>query len=194
MARQPEYDRTAVVEQAMAVFWERGYGQTSVIDLVTATGLKPGSLYGAFGSKKGVFIEVIDRYNADLLEMIRGLRQGEGTVLGRVRGLLDGIVEEAMSGGEQRGCLTVNALLEMSQHDADIAGRLCGYSEKIRRAFADVLDEAIRRGEIDARRDSDALAAFLLNNIFGMRVMCRNRPDRASLEAVIDGVMASLQS
>ena len=194
MARLPEYDRDTVVEQAMAVFWKRGYGRTSVGDLVDATGLKPGSLYAAFGSKKGVFIEVLDQYNAGLLETIRGLRRDDGPILGRVRGLLDDIVEETMSGAEQKGCLTVNALLEMSQHDTDIAERLCLHSEKLRQAFADVLDEARRRGEIEEKRDSGALSAFLMNSIWGMRVMCKNRPNRASLEAIVDGVMVSLQA
>ncbi len=59
MPRTPEYDRSHVVDQAMAVFWERGYGKTSICDLVAATGLKPGSLYAAFGSKKGIYLEVL---------------------------------------------------------------------------------------------------------------------------------------
>ncbi len=73
MPRTPEYDRDQVIGQATAVFWERGYGQTSVCDLVAATGLQPGSLYAAFGSKKGVFLEVLDHYNRQFLEKIRAL-------------------------------------------------------------------------------------------------------------------------
>ena len=46
MPRTPEYDRSVVVDRAMAVFWTRGYSQTSICHLVKATGLKPGSHCG----------------------------------------------------------------------------------------------------------------------------------------------------
>ena len=60
MARHAEFNRDDVIHQATYVFWERGYARTSVSDLVDATGLQPGSLYAAFGNKKGLFLEVID--------------------------------------------------------------------------------------------------------------------------------------
>jgi AcrR family transcriptional regulator len=40
----------------MREFWGRGYRETSVADLVEATGVPPGSLYTAFpGGKRGCF-------------------------------------------------------------------------------------------------------------------------------------------
>ena len=122
MPRTPEYDRDTVVAQAMAVFWRQGYGKTSVGDLVEATGLKPGSLYAAFGSKKGVFLEVLDVYNCAFLEKIDV--QGERPVMPAIRSLLDAIVDETVSAHDHRGCLSVNALLEMAQHDDDIGDAL----------------------------------------------------------------------
>ena len=113
MARQAEFDRDIVVTRATAVFWERGYGKTSVGDLVTATGLQPGSLYAAFGNKKGLFLEVIDQYNRGFLARIGALREAPGRSIDKLEGLLQQVVEEAVSGDAERGCLTVNALLEI---------------------------------------------------------------------------------
>ena len=39
-----------------------------------------------------------------------------------------------------------------------------------------------------------AVAAFLVNNIWGLKVNCKTRPDRAALEAVVDGVLAALKA
>ena len=194
MPRHAEYDRDTVVAEATAVFWERGYTQTSIGDLVAATGLQPGSLYAAFGNKKGLFLEVIDQYNRDFIGKIRRLRMDSSPALPKIRKLLQQIVDEAAEGRAENGCLTVNALLEMSQHDADIADRLHAYNAKLRKAFAWLVKDAQSEGDVVAGQDPNELAAFVMNNIWGMRVMCKSRPDRASLEAIVTGVLAALQS
>lgn len=194
MPRHAEYNRDTVIAEATAVFWERGYSQTSIGDLVTATGLQPGSLYAAFGNKKGLFLEVIDRYNQAFIGKIGALRAADGPALTKIRNLLQQIVDEAARGEADHGCLTVNALLEMSQHDQDIADRLHAYNVRLRKGFAWLVKDAQAEGEVTADQDANELAAFVINNIWGMRVMCKSRPDRASLEAIVTGVLAALQS
>lgn len=193
MPRPPEYDRETVVGQAMAVFWKQGYGKTSIGDLVEATGLQPGSLYAAFGNKKGVFIEVIDHYNNAFLSDIESLRGDARPAIDNINGLLQQIVENQVAGNDKRGCLTVNALLEMSQHDADITDRLCRYNRRMCKAFAALIADAQSEGDIAPEQDTGALATFLMNNIWGMRVMCKSKPNRKGLQAIVDGVMAALR-
>ena len=48
----------------MREFWAKGYRDTSVGDLVAATGVRPGSLYGVFeGGKHQIFIEALKLYS-----------------------------------------------------------------------------------------------------------------------------------
>jgi len=62
MARPRSFDEAVVVDAAARCFTELGYAATSVDDLVTATGLHRGSLYGAFGSKRGLFLAALARH------------------------------------------------------------------------------------------------------------------------------------
>ena len=110
MPRHAEFNRDNVIDQATSVFWERGYARTSVGDLVSATGLQPGSLYAAFGNKKGLFLEVIDRYNRGFVGRIRSLRDAPGRSIDKLEGLLQQVVEDTAAGKANHGCLTVNAL------------------------------------------------------------------------------------
>lgn len=194
MPRSPEYDRTDVVDRAMAVFWARGYGQTSITHLVEATGLKPGSLYAAFGSKKGVFLEVLDEYNRGFVHRIRSVARSNSSKIGAIRDILGDIVDDSVSGRDRRGCLTVNALLEMAQHDADVAERLDQHNRAVRDGFAVLIRAAQAEHELPAGKNPDGMAAFLVNNIWGLRVSCKSRPDRAALEAIVSGVMAALRT
>jgi len=192
MPRPPTYDRAEVVDQAMAVFWERGYSQTSIGHLVEATGLKPGSLYAAFGSKKGVFLEVLDEYNKTFLAKIRKLDRGHSTRIGAIHDMLSAIADDSIAGRDRRGCLSVNALLEMAQHDDDIARHLDRHNGRVRQAFAEVIGDAQAAGELHPDRAPDEVAAFLVNNIWGLRVMCKTNPDAATLGAIVDGIVAGL--
>jgi TetR/AcrR family transcriptional repressor of nem operon len=194
MPRPAEYNRNFVITQATAVFWEKGYGKTSIGDLVEATGLQPGSLYAAFGNKKGLFIEVVDQYNQEFIGRLRTLREADGPAIDKLQAIMRQIVDDAMAGRGSHGCLTVNALLELSRHDEEIADRLRRYNAKVRKAFAWLVKDAQAEGSVSAARDPNEIASFVVNNIWGMRVMCKSRPDRPGLEGVVAGVMAGLRN
>src|ERR1035438_2174233 len=56
------FDREAALNEAMLLFWRHGFEATSVNDLTKAMGITPPSLYTAFGDKKQLFLEAIQRY------------------------------------------------------------------------------------------------------------------------------------
>src|ERR1700712_982668 len=60
--RPLSFDRETALENAMHVFWERGYEAASIADLTAAMGITPPSLYTAFGDKERLFLEAIERY------------------------------------------------------------------------------------------------------------------------------------
>lgn len=65
MARPRTFDEDAVIARATEVFGRLGYHACSIDDLVGATALQRGSLYKAFGSKRGLFEKVLVRAFVD---------------------------------------------------------------------------------------------------------------------------------
>lgn len=65
MARKKEFDEKQVLLAAAQVFATHGYAGTSIDQLVKATGLLRGSLYGTFYSKAELF-------NASLRQQLQG--------------------------------------------------------------------------------------------------------------------------
>src|SRR5690349_23206383 len=76
MGRRPTRTEPELLGAVMAVFRRKGFAHTSVRDLESATGLHPGSLYKAYGSKEGLFAAAVAAYN-------------DQVVAGRVRTHLD---------------------------------------------------------------------------------------------------------
>ena len=59
MGRTRGFDEAEVLERAAESFLGTGFEGTSLDDLVRATGLHRGSLYQAFGSKRGLFVTAL---------------------------------------------------------------------------------------------------------------------------------------
>src|SRR5262249_1360146 len=62
--RENEGERAEALDQALNVFWAKGYEGTSIADLTAAMGINPPSLYAAFGNKETLFRKALDRYEA----------------------------------------------------------------------------------------------------------------------------------
>jgi len=61
MGRARLFNQADVVSIAASTFLRTGYEGTSIDDLVAATGVHRGSLYKAFGSKRGLFLLALDQ-------------------------------------------------------------------------------------------------------------------------------------
>ncbi len=61
MGRTRSFDQDVVLDRTVDLFARSGYEGTSIDDVVTATGLHRGSLYAAFGSKRGLFRAALHR-------------------------------------------------------------------------------------------------------------------------------------
>src|ERR1700733_7526017 len=62
MARPRVFEEAEVLDRAMEVFWRHGYEGASMAELTKAMGLNSPSIYAAFGSKRGLFDAVLNRY------------------------------------------------------------------------------------------------------------------------------------
>lgn len=61
MGRNRSFDEADVIAKCASAFRSTGYEGTSVDDLVHVSGLHRGSLYKAFGSKRGLFIQALNQ-------------------------------------------------------------------------------------------------------------------------------------
>ncbi len=66
MGRPRSFDEEQLLTAAAEVFTVHGYEGTSIDDLVAALQVHRGSLYQAFGSKRGLFLATLRRYVARL--------------------------------------------------------------------------------------------------------------------------------
>src|SRR5712692_11429413 len=117
MPRPRSFDEDAVLDQAVQLFWERGYEGTSLADLETHIGLGRQSLYNAFGDKQTLFLKALERYQRAVMEKVLAHLNASGAGLDAIRAFFKATVESLTAAGPRRACLVANTILERGSQD-----------------------------------------------------------------------------
>ncbi len=184
MSRKKQFSVDGAKEKAMLTFWHQGYRGTSLEDLVENMGINRASLYDTFGDKYALFIETlhsyVDVYAKPFFTRFRKTHPPRQAILA----LFDEICDGTLKGQEQNGCYIINTALEMSPHDekvARIVNRTFAYVEKS--FFRKMIEQGQARGEISLEVTPATTSRTLLSLLIGLRVLSRNRPEKALLNS-----------
>lgn len=191
LGRPREFDLDVAARDAMDVFWDHGYEGASLPDLIEGTGLSRGSLYKAFGDKKGLLLAALDLYMGRGLQATSDLLSRPGSAKAAIRSSLLRLA--ALSSGDpgRRGCLVVAMATEVGTHDPDIAERTARMFRRLQQLYAGAIARGQADGEI-AAGDAQVLAQFLVCQIQGMRVLGKTGVPEAEMNAIVDTTMRIL--
>ncbi len=175
----------------MSAFWRRGYGATSMDQLMGCMGIGRGSIYNAFGNKRALFICALRHYigTGGALRSVQSPRSPTQAIMMA----FEHIVGTAMANGAHDGCLVVNTALELAPHDEEIAQIVNEVFAETERLFRTKLDEAIAAGEVPATVDAPQTAQTLLALSIAMLVLVRSRPEEHLLRSIAHQARALLR-
>ncbi len=179
----------------MREFWGRGYRETSVDDLVEATGVQPGSLYNAFpGGKRGLFLKALERYSTFVVPEKLGALEADGAGLAELRAYFDGLLDDLSTPEGRVGCLMVNSTVELAAEDSEVGEIAREHMRRLERNAERALRNAQARGEIGDQVDPAAKAVQLMATGMGLMVVGKTDPGRAVLEAIVRSAFADLNA
>lgn len=168
--------RARIIEAAMELFWAKGYGSTSIADILSRSQVNSGSLYHFFPGKQDLLIAVLEAYRDGISPMLlepawAGVADPVDKVfalLGKYRSL---IVETDCS----YGCPIGSLALELHEADPAVRRLLAENFQGWVEAVAACLDEA--RGRFPAGTDLNALAELALTVMEGGVMQARTHRD-----------------
>jgi AcrR family transcriptional regulator len=187
--RPRSFNRDAALEGAIGVFWEHGYDATSIALLTTALGIGAPSLYAAFGDKRTLFTEALDRYLRTYAAFTQRALAEEPHARDAVARLLREAAAAYTRPDRPHGCLLISAATNCSPQSADIAAHLRELRAAGTRALQDKITAAVRSGELPARTDPHALAAFYAATLQGMSAQARDGATQTDLEQIADAAL-----
>ena len=193
IGRPRAFDMDQALDQALHVFWEKGYDGASVADLTEAMGINPPSLYAAFGNKEALFKKALDRYEAKR-DQIMEEAFAAPTAREAVTRLLEGTAERLSDNCNPRGCLMVQGALsggeECEAVKRDLSSRRAGGEALIRKR----LQRAKKEGDLPPNVDAAALARFVATVMHGMAVQAAGGAAPKELRAIVNTALRAWPS
>jgi AcrR family transcriptional regulator len=183
MARPREFDRELALQRATRVFWAKGYASTSTEDLLAAMGIARQSLYNAFGDKRALYLEALERYQrATMSGHLQRLWDPTSPIAG-IEALLLGLISED-DNQRAMGCMGVGAVGEFGAGDSTLAELRAKVGPPVFSALVERLREGQACGEIDPGMDAEAAAAFVQMTMTGLQLAARGGADADALRAL----------
>jgi AcrR family transcriptional regulator len=188
--RPLSFDRAAALEQAMLAFWRHGYESTSIAELTAAMGVTPPSLYAAFGDKKQLFLEAMQRYAGDRATIAAALDAAVSARAG-VAAMLDGAAIAFTGATTPPGCLLASATASGSAASADVRAAVAAVRAEVGALLRRRIERDIANGDLAAGSNAQALADLVIATIQGMSVLARDGVPRQRLLLMGQQVLAS---
>lgn len=190
--RPRTFDREAALTEATHLFWERGYEATSIGELTEAMGIRPGSLYAAFGDKRSLFKEVVRSYGRSPVGAFIGVAlHEEPTAYAAFARLLREAAAIYPDPAHPAGCLTISAATNVTVQDAEVGAFLRDLRNANLAVFEARLRTAQHEGELPSGATPSALAGYFAAVIQGMSQRARDGADAAELAEVAELALAA---
>lgn len=171
MARPREFDPEEAMDKAMGLFWDVGYEEASLTELLAAMEITKGSFYKAFQDKQSVYLASLDRYNSKVISgTVSYLGDiGQGTGRERILGLFAMVADAVKRDGDRLGCFLCNALIDKAAEGGEAESKLQAMVHRLENAFFQAVTDDGSAGEKEARET----ARGILSAYFGLRVLGR---------------------
>ena len=163
MKKKGNNTRQEIVTKALKLFSVKGYYNTSIGDIMAATGLTKGGLYGHFGSKEAIwdacYDEAVRIWSEKVFRDIRAIDDP----LERLLKLIENDMRDYLGGDVfPGGCFFLNMIVELSGQSDPMKNRIWQGFERFSRLMESCLAEAEKEGIIKPGLDHGEISGFMI--------------------------------
>ncbi len=188
--RPLSFDRDVALSKAMRLFWAQGFEGTSIAELTQAMGITPPSLYSAFGDKRRLFLESVDRYLGGIERLVRTIDDA-ATARDAARDLLTSAALGDTGDDTPAGCLLASSIVSSSRGSDGVREELAHLRRRIEAALRARIERDIQSGSLPLECDAEALAGHMFAVVQGMSTLAKDGAGRGKLLRIVDIAMAA---
>ncbi len=183
MSNKGSQTRQKIIEKSLHLFSIKGYYNTSINDILEATNLTKGGLYGHFPSKELIWYAVYD----EAVRIWRSLVFKEITdqlnPISRIEKIIENDIEDYLGGDVfEGGCFFLNMLLELSGQSASMSKTILRGFVRFSRLMRKWLEEADKNGLLKPGPNYKDIANFIVITLNGAAALYTSSRDRNILK------------
>ena len=184
IGRPKTFEKDDVIKLAMYHFWEYGYDNTSLDDLLVSMGIKKSSFYRTFKSKEEIFSLSLHLYREETFKLLTNLKNEIGAKQTLIF-LIKDTIEQLTISGKVKGCLLMNSGKECYLKYHSLSNQIHIELEEFTEFITKFINEAKKNNEITNKIDNKKLAVRFLTLYNGIVIMLQAKNDTKIIDDLL---------
>ena len=186
IGRPKKFDEDIALQAAMMYFWQNGYDNASLSELLNVMQIKKSSFYQTFESKEKLFIRTLDLYVNGFINQTKA-NLSEENAKAILVDMLRNAFHEIETYGELRGCLLMNSGSECYKKYPQLSSLIASHFKGFHDLFTLIIEKAKANGDIANSSASSMIASNYLSNLSGLVALVKNGADESVITEVKSG-------
>lgn len=178
--------RRNIIAKSLQLFSVKGYYNTAISDILAATNLTKGGLYGHFSSKADIWQAVYDEAVSIWREKVFSGVRDRTDPLTRIVTFIENDLRNYLGGDVfQGGCFFLNMLVELSGQSDPMSKQILRGFVRISKLIQSWLDEAADKGMLRPGLDHKEIANFIVISLNGAAALYTSTRDNIIVDQAI---------
>jgi len=193
MLTKAERTKQFILETAAPIFNQKGISGANIDDVLAATKLTKGCLYGHFEGKEDLALQVVDFMLSNNGEKMLSTIGKRKTAKAKVFAFLD-FYKDPLNTYMKGGCPIFNVAVESDDNFPAIREKIAGVIRSGQEIFVGILNKGIKDGEFSDKLDPAVYAFKAVAAVEGAVIMCRSMNTAKPMASLIKSLKVELES
>ncbi|MEM8719789.1 MAG: TetR/AcrR family transcriptional regulator [Cyanobacteria bacterium P01_G01_bin.39] len=186
--------KSRIIQQAAAVFNQKGYAGSSIADIMQATGLKKGGIYNHFQSKDELAVAAFDYAVSVMSRNVWSAVKTKSNAVERLQALVSSYLAYVEEPPVVGGCPILNTAIEVDDTDSPLRDRAIAAIDSWRGLIVRIIHKGIKKGEIPTTVQPDTIATIIICTIEGAIMMSQLKKNPVHLQRAIAHLQDYIQN
>lgn len=187
-----EKTKQFIIEQSAPIINKKGVSGTSITDLMEATKLAKGGIYGNFENKEEICLEAFRFLSAAVAKGLESAIAPNTTAKAKLFALLD-YYQVQVATSEMGGCPLLNFGLEADDTNPAIRKEVAKAIKRSQQRIAKLVEEGKNNGEFHKKTDASLFALKMFTMIEGGIFTARVMGTPATMKVIVDSLKKEIE-
>ncbi|MEJ8802170.1 TetR/AcrR family transcriptional regulator [Pontibacter sp. H249] len=180
-----ERTRQLIIEKSAHLFNQKGYAGTSMQDIMVATGLTKGGIYGHFESKEEIALAAFEHATSFVTRLISEKLAAHTSAKSKLISLINFYRSYLLTPPILGGCPVLNTSVEADDTNPQLHASVVKVLNKLHRAVANIVRQGIEQQEFKPSADAERFAVLFISMVEGGIMVSKAYGDTKHLNIVL---------
>jgi AcrR family transcriptional regulator len=186
--------KTKIIDESLRLFSYKGYINTSVTDILEASGSSKGGFYNHFKSKEALFHASLSKARQLWRERnLNGVEAMDHPLL-KIKRILENYRDHYLTDQDNfpGGCIFVNLAVELNDQAPELAAQVNEGFTRLKKMITRLLNDARESGSLVEKSDIKQVTELIFSGLLGACVMYTSDKSEENLHYTIESLINQL--